>query len=199
MPLFAEHKTVCNGRACRPGEGNTRHARDSRGVFKQWEQPYEHREAFVQSRTRRLPHQPDEAHYSELVREARRVQSDGLVLMTAGDWDYRELVLNWVMHVHRQHSNAVVIAMETELYAELRRRRIPVADNSANLNAWNSTCLQRHIQAVRMERHLAVAVQQRVEVERAAWSLLQHRPPAHLVAPRLISLPLTREAHPEQL
>ena len=68
----------------------------------------------------------------------------------------------------------------------------------APMNAWLTTQGIETL-AVRMERHLAVAVQQRVEAERAAWSLLQHRPPAHLVAPRLISLPLTREAHPEQL
>ena len=178
LPLFPTHTTVCSGgRPCRPGEGNMK-------GYQMWFQPYEHREGFVQSRSRRMPHRPEPQNYAELVSEARRVQTDGLVIVTSGDWDYREIVLNWVMHVHRQHSNAVVIAMETELYAELRRRRIPVADNSANLNAWNSTCLQRHIQAVRMERHLAVAVQLRVEVERAAWSLLQHRPPAHLVAPK---------------
>ena len=32
------------------------------------------------------------------LRSARRVASGGLVLLTAGDWDYRELVLNWVLH-----------------------------------------------------------------------------------------------------
>jgi len=40
-------------------------------------QPYEHREAFVQSRTRRMPHRPDPGTYAALIAEARRVQKDG--------------------------------------------------------------------------------------------------------------------------
>lgn len=151
LPLFPTHATVCDGRPCRPGEGNMK-------GYQMWFQPYEHREAYVQSRSRRMPHWPDEAHYADAIREGRRVQTDGLVLMTAGDWDYRELVLNWVMHCHKHKlSNALVLSMERELHDELLRRRIPSVDNAANLQKWNGTCLQRHIQAVRTERHLAVA------------------------------------------
>lgn len=150
------------GRPCRPGEGNLKHVRESTPHgwrYKQWTQPYIHRESWVQSRSRSMPHAPDpKTHYAELVREAKRVQSGGLVVLTSGDWDYRELVLNWVLHAHKLGwFNAVVAAMDRELYDDLRKRRIPVGDNSAMLLAWNDTCLQRHIQAVRMERQLAVA------------------------------------------
>ena len=52
-----------------------------------------------------------------------------------------------MLHAHKlQYSHALVIAMDEELYADLRRRRIPTADNSANLRAWNNTCLQRYAQ-----------------------------------------------------
>ena len=162
MPWFPTHATMCNGRLCRPGEGNLKHVRENtpRGWrWKQWTQPYIHREAWVQSRDRQMPHAPDPAtHYAALVREAKRVQTRGLVVLTSGDWDYRELVLNWAMHAHNlRWTNALVAAMDRELYDDLRQRRIPVADQSMTLLAWNNTCLQRHIQAVRMERQLAVA------------------------------------------
>ena len=52
-----------------------------------------------------------------------------------------------VLHAHKlQYSHALVIAMDTELHDDLKRRRIPTADNSANLRAWNNTCLQRYVQ-----------------------------------------------------
>ena len=61
------------------------------------------------------------AAYAALIAEARRVQKEGLVVVTSGDWDYREIVLNWVLHAHRlQYSHALVIAMDEELYADLR-------------------------------------------------------------------------------
>jgi hypothetical protein len=72
----------------------------------------------------------------------------GLVLLSAADFDYRLLILNWVMHAHALgHSNAIVLAMDSELAAEMQARRIPVFDDSAGIDAWNVTCLQRHIQA----------------------------------------------------
>jgi len=147
---------------CAPGEGNTPHVREEtpRGWrFKQWTQPYIHREAWVQARPRKVPWQPDpETTYAALVRVAQRVQTGGLVLVTSGDWDYRELVFNWLAHAHRQRaSNALVLAMDRELFNELQRRRVPSFDQSDLLLAWNNTCMQRHIQRVRMERHVAVA------------------------------------------
>ena len=68
------------------------------------------------------------------------------------------VVVFQVMHCHRHGlSNALVLSMERPLHDELRRRSIPSVDHATNLRAWNGTCLQRHIQAVRTERHLAVA------------------------------------------
>ena len=107
----------------------------------------------------------------------------GMVVTTSGDWDYREIVLNWVaarahpnpdpnprpnpdhnpdpnpspnpdpsstltcnpsptpspnpnlhpdqvLHAHTlQYSHALVIAMDVELYDDLKRRRVPTTDN----------------------------------------------------------------------
>ena len=153
MPWFPTHNITCGGRLCRPGEGNLK-------GYRFWGQPYIHREEFVQAQSRRPPHQPEpwQTSYTALVHVARRVAQDNLVLLTAADWDYREIVLNWALHARRLgYRNAVVLAMDRELAAELRRRGIPSADNSANLDAWNATCLQRHIQRVRHERILAIA------------------------------------------
>ena len=162
LPLFPTHETVCGGRSCRPGEGNLRHSteRGANGQFryKQWTQPYEHREAFVQSRSRRAPHGPDAAHYGELTRLAKGIAADKLVLVTAGDWDYRSLVWNWLAHVRSfGHTNALVLSMDHELHQALSGAGAVSFDDSANLDAWNRTCLQRHIQAVRTERHIALA------------------------------------------
>jgi len=53
------------------------------------------------------------------------------------------------MHAHKLgHSNAIVLAMDSELAAEMKSRKIPVYDNSRNANDWNNTCLQRHIQVI---------------------------------------------------
>ena len=152
MPWFATHRTLCNGRLCRPGEGNL-------DGYKMWSQPYIHREAWVQSRLRRWPHPPDpERHYSDLVRHARRVQRDNLVVMAAADFDWREIILNWAAHLARiGMPNHLVLSMDVELHAHLQRRGVASVDNSAQLEAWNATCLQRHIQRVRMERHVAAA------------------------------------------
>ena len=63
MPWFPSHSTVCDGRPCAPGEGNLQHVREDtpRGWrYKQWTQPYIHREAWVQARSRDVPHSPDE-------------------------------------------------------------------------------------------------------------------------------------------
>ncbi len=149
LPPFPSHSAVCaGGRPCRPGEGNTK-------GYKMWQQPYEHREHFVQTRRREPPANPD---YSALLAAAKAVAIQKVVILAAADFDYRELALNWVAHVRaRGHANALLLAMDSELVAELSRRGIAHADNSANLAAWNATCLQRHVQAVRTERHVAAA------------------------------------------
>ena len=128
MPWFPTHVTVCNGRPCRPGEGNLKHERERKLTprgwrYKQWSQPYIHREAWVQHRSRDLPHFPDPATYAALVAAARRVATDNLVLVTAGDWDYRELVINWVAHTRKlRYTNALVLAMDRELSEDLGKR-----------------------------------------------------------------------------
>ena len=164
LPLFPTHTTICGGRVCRPGEGNLKHSMEktANGAmrFKQWTQPYEHREAYVQAKSRRIPHRPDAAHYGTLVNLARPIadKAGGLLLVTVADFDYRELALNWVAHARKLgHANTLVLSMDTELHALLTARGVASFDDSANLAAWNHTCLQRHIQAVRMERHVAVA------------------------------------------
>lgn len=154
MPWFPTHEIYCsaNGRLCRPGEGNLK-------GYRFWGQPYIHRESYVQSRHRTQPHEPNpQAEYSKLATLARRVQKENLVMMAAADWDFRRIILNWIIHVHRLgYTNALVLSMDAELHADLRRRGLPSFDNSANLDAWNTTCLQRHVQRVRTERVLAVA------------------------------------------
>ena len=153
MPWFPTHEIYCaNGRLCRPGEGNLK-------GYRFWGQPYIHRESYVQSRHRTQPHEPNpQAEYSKLASLARRVQKENLVMMAAADWDFRRIILNWIIHAHRLgYTNALVLSMDVELDADLRRRGLPSVDNSANLDAWNTTCLQRHVQRVRTERVLAVA------------------------------------------
>ena len=66
--------------------------------YKMWFQPYEHREAYVQSRSRKAPHGSAGEQYAGLVRVAQSVQRDGVVVVTSGDFDYREIVLNWAAH-----------------------------------------------------------------------------------------------------
>ena len=103
MPWFPTHAIECSGRPCRPGEGNLK-------GYRFWGQPYIHREDFVQAQSRRPPHQPEpwQTSYGVLVRVARRVAQDNLVLLTAADWDYREIVLNWVLHARKLgHHNTV--------------------------------------------------------------------------------------------
>lgn len=152
MPWLPTHKTVCGDRPCRPGEGNLK-------GYRMWGQPYIHREAWVQSKTRKMPHSPDppHEHYHEVVQAAHAVQQHNLVVMAAADYDFREIIQNWYAHLKRLGiQNALVLAMDRELSRDLELRRIPHADNSVNLDAWNATCLQRHIQRVRTERQLAL-------------------------------------------
>ena len=154
MPWFPAHDLTCaNGtRLCRPGEGNTK-------GYRFWGQPYIHRESYVQSRRRRPPHAPDpKTSYLGLSTLARRVQKDGMVIMAAADWDFRRVILNFVLHAHaRGYTNTLVLSMDTEVHTDMRRRGIPSFDNSDNLDDWNTTCLQRHVQRVRTERVLAIA------------------------------------------
>ena len=86
LPVTPTHTVRCGSRDCRPGEGNLKHAMDKHGKFKQWEQPYEHREGFVQSRLRSPPHRPrPNVEYAGLVALAARLAPrGGLVPLAAG-------------------------------------------------------------------------------------------------------------------
>ena len=152
MPWFPTHTTRCGGRLCNPGEGNLK-------GYRFWGQPYIHREDFVQSRHRAAPHQPDpKTVYARLCAIARRHAINGLIIVAAGDFDFRDILLNWFSHAHKLgYNNALSLSMDSELHQLLRARGLPSFDDSAQLDAWNTTCLQRHIQRVRMERLLCVA------------------------------------------
>ena len=76
--------------------------------------------------------------------------------MAAGDFDFRDILLNWFSHA-LSYNNALSLSMDSELHQLLRARGLSSFDDSAQLDAWNTTCLQRHIQRVRMERLLCVA------------------------------------------
>ena len=152
MPWFPWHKTQCGDRPCKPGEGNLK-------GYRFWGQPYIHREDYVQSRKRYAPHGPDaNTTYAHLIRMAAKVQLNSMVIVAAADWDWREIIMNWFIHNHRLgYYNSLALSMDTDLHRDLRKRNLPSYDDSAQLDAWNVTCLQRHIQRVRMERLLCVA------------------------------------------
>ena len=163
LPRYPTHTTLCDIRTCRPGEGNLKHHEEVvRGTqinggkrFIQWTQPYEHREAYVQTRSRRVPHTNDAEHYGELIRVAEKVATSKLVLVTSGDWDYRGLVWNWLAHASSHgHTNTVVLSMDTELHRALVTAGASSFDDSANLAAWNTTCIQRHIQVESPNMHM---------------------------------------------
>ena len=152
MPWLPTHTTTCSNHECRPGEGNLK-------GYKMWGQPYIHREPWVQSKARRPPHKPDPlTQYAALVAAARKIQHKNVVIMAAADWDFRLIISDWHHHLrlHGYHNN-LVLSMDTDLHSFLSRQRIPSVDNSENVNDWNTTCLQRHMQRVRMERQLAIA------------------------------------------
>ena len=96
LPVTPTHTVRCGSRDCRPGEGNLKHAMDKHGKFKQWEQPYEHREGFVQSRLRSPPHRPrPNVEYAGLVALAARLAPrGGPVPLAAGAHDSTQPVRN---------------------------------------------------------------------------------------------------------
>jgi len=92
------------------------------------------------------------------VELARRVSLHHLVYMCAADFDYREIAENWHRSVRRAGlTNHLIYALDAEAFTYLGARALPVYDGSGNLNAWNNTRLQRHIQQAEAERHLAAA------------------------------------------
>lgn len=104
-----------------------------------------------------LPHQPESPCYRPFVERAHKVAVNKLIILTSGDFDYREILLNWARHVHKlRYTNMLVLSMDTRLADFLTKRRIPTFDDSPQLAAWKTTRLQRHIQQVVMERIIAL-------------------------------------------
>ena len=65
---------------------------------------------------------------------------------------------NWYRSIQRIGLlNALVYALDTETYQHLTGRGVPSVDGSTNLDAWNRTRVQRHIQRAEAERHMAAA------------------------------------------
>ena len=148
--LPPQHKVSCDGRPCRPGEGNPSVTHS--------DNPYEF--PLPPDVIKGVPHDPDpgSTQYAALVAQARKVAHHHFIIMTAADFDYRELVENWHRALLRSgHDNGLVYAVDSELHSYLQARRIPTVDGSSNSNAWNRTRLQRHIQQVDAEKHLAAA------------------------------------------
>ena len=147
------HATVCNGRACRPGEGNPVVTHDVN--------PWDACNPCPSQAIKGMPHEPDPSspQYAPLVAAAKTAAQRHLVYLCAADYDYREVVENWHAAARRVGvSNVVLYALDSEMHAHLLTRGLPSINGTSNLLAWkNRTRLQRHIQAAEAERHLAAA------------------------------------------
>ena len=148
------HKTTCDSRPCRPGEGNLR-------GYAQWKMPFTddpipaNLSKFIDGWTAKQPEFPT-ARYASLISAAMRVQHDGMVVLTAADFDYRIMALNW----HRAASlagmtNSLVLALDSEAFSFFLERRVPTVNGTVGMEAWKRTRLMRHIQRALAERHMA--------------------------------------------
>lgn len=143
---------ACGNHVCRPGEGNIQ------GLTHDWnpqEFPLPH------NITKGLPHdaEPESPQYLPLVSAARAAAIHRIVVMCAVDYDFRHIGLNWHEAIRRLGLSkaAIVYALDAQAHAFLVARGVNSVDGSANLEAWNRTRLQRHIQQAEAERHLAAA------------------------------------------
>ena len=59
--------------------------------------------------------------------------------MAAADYDFREIIQNWYAHLKRLGIQNALVLARTASSHDLELRRIPHADNSVNLDAWNAT------------------------------------------------------------
>ena len=116
-----------------------------------WRQPTSTRRS-TSSESRAAP----TGDYARLCTIARRVHKDGLVLSPrrTGTFD-GSFSTGCSMRI--DSATATDRALDGRPLRRFHRRGIPTFDESENLDRWNQTCLQRHIQQVRMERVLAVA------------------------------------------
>ena len=151
------HKVQCGDHVCRPGEGNLK-------GYSHWKQPYEHMDFKPSARDKTAPGwtraNPFPAqHYTGLIEMARRAsQPHGFVVLTAADFDFRLMALNW----HRAAvkagvANGLVHALDPEAFGFLHGRGVPTHNGTAALEAWQASRLRRHIQRALAERHMAAA------------------------------------------
>ena len=155
---YTPYTKDCSGRPCRPGEGNPS-ITHSYNPYTLPSAPAD----FIKG----PPNDADPAspQYAPLVAAARAVakhhlgrHGHHLVLMCAADFDFREVAENWYRAIERVGmSNALVYALDAEVYQHLSSRGVPTFDGSANLDAWNRTRVQRHLQRAEAERHMAAA------------------------------------------
>ena len=148
------HVEQCGDRLCRPGEGNL-------GGYAHWSMPWE--PPPIDSLIKTAPDWPKgapfpAARYTHLVSAARSVARENFVLFAAADFDFRELGENWYEGAKRAGMpNALLYALDSSAYAHFLSKSIPTTNGTANLNAWATTRLQRHIQRALAERHMAAA------------------------------------------
>jgi len=143
------HKTVCDGRPCRPGEGNLK-------GYEHWKQPYE--PPSLVGRPKKTP--PLELFdHSALVAAARPLaQAHRFVVFAAADYDYREMAENWYLATKRAGmANGLVYCLDSEAYIYLTAKGVPSANGTANMAVWSTSRLVRHIQRALAERHMALA------------------------------------------
>lgn len=148
------HKTVCDGRPCRPGEGNL-------AGYEMWKQPYPPPdEATIQSLSKHVAHSAQGDHYAELAAVASaRAKPAHFVALAVADFDYRLLALNWQASADRAGlgGSTVVYALDGPGFLFLRQALGPamVVNGTANAEAWEGTRLMRHIQRALAEKHMA--------------------------------------------
>ena len=144
------HNITCDGRPCRPGEGNPSVTHDNN--------PYEM--TMPPDALKYPPHEPDPKaqHYAPLAAQAASIARHHLVFLSVADYDFRELAENWHRALQRLgHTNALVFSLEPEAFAHLTARSVTTVDGSANLEAWKRTRLSRHLQRVSAEKYMAGA------------------------------------------
>lgn len=141
--------TLCQGRTCRPGEGNPS-VTHSANPHKLAPPPDDW--------LRDPPHGADTTHYAPLVAAATAAARHRLIILCAADFDYRELAENWYLAIKRVGlTNGLVYSLDEPAHRHLQLRGVPSVDGSSNLDDWNRTRLSRHIQRVEAERHIATA------------------------------------------
>ena len=147
------HKVVCDGRPCRPGEGNLR-------GYEMWKQPYAPLdEKTLQGLSKKPIHGPRGDYYAELVqRGIERAKPGHFIAFAAADFDYRYFALNWHMSAKRAGlgSSAILYALDSPAYDFLAGHLgRAVVNGTATTEMWERTRLMRHIQRALAERHMA--------------------------------------------